>query len=104
MRFAWQRPFSFDEPVDSLDFALLLESLVKNRVYFGAPCSSRSGTGVVLITSVRRFELGFLASMQHEELPFSAYLMSFITRANICARWDADSVPMAHNPARSLMR
>lgn len=36
-----------------------------------------------------------------EEPTFSSYLMSFIEQAFICARWGADSVPMAHNPAQS---
>jgi len=51
--------------------------------------------------SVRAFEWELLTGRSLEESPFSAYLMSVIARANIFARWGADSVPMAHNPAQS---
>jgi hypothetical protein len=54
-----------------------------------------------LLAGFLEFWPKFLASHLDEEPLFSAYLVSFIARANICARWGADSVPVAHNPAQS---
>jgi hypothetical protein len=54
-----------------------------------------------LLAGFLEFWPKFLASHLDEETLFSAYLVSFIARANICARWGAGSVPMAHNPAQS---